>query len=127
MKKIRCIVVDDESHIRTFMRTILQRLGLDVVGEAANGEDGLVLFEKMLPDLVVMDVNMPLKNGDEVVGRMKSVNPHVRVVILTSVADMGTISRCLEAGADDYIRKDTSYAELKEIIEGMVAEMEGNS
>lgn len=127
MKKIRCIVVDDESHIRTFMATVLQRVGLEVVGEASNGEEGLALFEKTRPDLVVMDVNMPLKNGDEVVEKIKAMAPETRVVILTSLADMGTISRCLEAGADDYIRKDTPYGELKTLIEELVSGMEERS
>ena len=123
MKKVQCIVVDDEAHIRTYLRSVLQRVGLDVVGEAANGDEGLALVEKMLPDLVMMDVNMPIRNGDEVISEMKEKFPLVRSAMLTSVADMGTISKCIEAGADDYIRKDTPYSELKEAILQIVADM----
>ncbi|WP_179953363.1 response regulator transcription factor [Desulfobotulus mexicanus] len=124
MRKIRCIVVDDESHIRVFMRAVLQRVGLDVVGEAANGDEGLSLVEKEKPDLVLMDINMPIKTGDEVIGLMKGKSPRSKIIMLTSVADAETITRCIEAGADDYIRKDTPYQEMTVLIKEITGDME---
>ncbi|MCW7753021.1 response regulator transcription factor [Desulfobotulus sp. H1] len=124
MRKIRCIVVEDEAHIRVFMRTVLQRAGLDVVGEASNGEEGLFLLEKELPDLVLMDINMPIRTGDDVIEEMKRKSPGIKIIMLTSVADAETIKRCIEAGADDYIRKDTPYQEMVELIQSIVIGME---
>ncbi|TWI71244.1 two-component system chemotaxis response regulator CheY/two-component system response regulator DesR [Desulfobotulus alkaliphilus] len=124
MRKIRSIVVDDEAHIRLFLRTVLQRAGLDVVGEAVNGDEGLLLVEKEMPDLVLMDINMPVKTGDEVIADMKRRSPMSKIIMLTSVADAGTITRCIEAGADDYIRKDTPYQEMAALIKEIIGDME---
>jgi two-component system chemotaxis response regulator CheY len=120
---LSCIVIDDENHIRVLLKSVLGLVGLNVVGEAANGLEGVELFEKIKPDFVFMDINMPLKTGDEVLEEMKKIHPLSFIVMLTSVADLDTVERCIKAGADFYIRKDTPVNELKEIIQEILSEM----
>ena len=120
MKKISCIVVDDESHIRVFIKSVLKILKFNVSGEAPNGEKGVEIFEQLKPDLVFMDINMPVKTGDEALKEMKKINPFSMIIMLTSVADMETVEQCIKDGADFYIRKDTPLEELKSIITELV-------
>jgi len=120
MKNISCIIVDDEFHIRVFIKSVLKILGLNVAGEAPNGDKGLEIFRELKPDLVFMDINMPVKTGDEALKEMKKLNPFAMIIMLTSVADMETVEHCIKDGADFYIRKDTPVNELKSIITELV-------
>ncbi|MCB9480910.1 MAG: response regulator [Desulfobacteraceae bacterium] len=120
MKKLSCIIVDDEFHIRVFMKSVLKILGINVSGEAPNGEKGIEIFKELKPDLVFMDINMPVKTGDEALKEMKQLNPYSMIIMLTSVADMETVENCIKDGADFYIRKDTPVDELKSIISELV-------
>ena len=116
MSNIKCIVVDDEHHIRVFLKSVLKLADIDVAGEAANGEEGVNLYKKIEPDLVLMDINMPVKTGEEALLEIKALNPYTVVIMLTSVADSETVKKCIESGADSYLRKDTPLPELKKIF-----------
>lgn len=120
MKELSCIVVDDENHIRVFIKSVLKILKLNVSGEASNGEKGVELFKTLKPDIVFMDINMPVKTGDEALREMKKINPYSMIIMLTSVADMETVEQCIKDGADFYIRKDTPLNELKSIITELI-------
>jgi YesN/AraC family two-component response regulator len=116
MSNIKCIVVDDEHHIRVFLKSVLKLADIEVAGEASNGEEGVRLFKQLEPDLVLMDINMPLKTGEEALMEIKAFNPESMVIMLTSVADSETVKKCIAAGADSYLRKDTPLPELKKIF-----------
>jgi two-component system chemotaxis response regulator CheY len=120
MKNISCIIVDDEFHIRVFIKSVLKIIGLNVSGEAPNGEKGIEIFKELNPDIVFMDINMPVKTGDEALKEMKKINPYAMIIMLTSVADMETVEQCIKDGADFYIRKDTPLNELKSIIKELI-------
>lgn len=110
-KKI--LLADDEWHLRLMISTLIKEMGLIVVGEAANGEEAIALFRETRPDLVLMDVNMPIKTGDEALREILVEFPDARVIMLTSVADMETVEACLDAGAFNYIRKDCPLDEIR--------------
>jgi two-component system chemotaxis response regulator CheY len=98
------------------MKAVLASLNCDVIGEAKTGVEAVELYKKLKPDLMLLDVNMPLKTGNEVLNEILSDFPKAFIIILTSVSDVGTITECLSLGAANYIRKDTPIAEIKAII-----------
>ena len=110
---LRALIVDDEGHIRFFLRTLLGLAGFEVAGEGANGNDAVRLYQELKPDVVLMDVNMPFKNGDEALGEILAMNPAAQVIMLTSVADAATVRACIERGAACYIRKDAVVEEIE--------------
>lgn len=118
--KVRVLLADDEIHIRYMIRNIVNGEGFVVVGEANNGEDALAMYRKHRPDLTLMDINLPLMNGDEVLAEIMRENPDAKVVMLTMVADVETVRRCLELGAANYILKsnppDTIRKLLREVL-----------
>lgn len=91
-------------------------LGCEVVGEAENGSEAVSLYQETSPDVVLMDVNMPGKDGLAALRDIKKTNPNAAVIMLTSLSDMATVHSAAELGALQYIRKDTPVAELKQII-----------
>jgi two-component system chemotaxis response regulator CheY len=116
----RVILVDDEIHIRYLIRNIVREDGYVVVGEANNGEDAIALYRQCRPDLVLMDINLPLKTGDEVLAEILREFPDAKVVMLTMVADVETVKRCLELGAIDYILKNNSVDEIRRMLREIV-------
>ena len=113
----KVVLADDESHIRMMMKIVLSRVGFEVVGEAANGRDALELCRRLDPDMVLLDINMPALNGDEALAAILDANPAIAVVMLTSVSDSGTVERCLELGAANYLRKDTPVQEIAGVLQ----------
>ncbi len=111
--KPRVLLVDDEDHVRTLMKVVVSALGFDVVAEASNGQRALSMFHDTQPDITILDMNMPITTGDEVLQGIMSTNPQALVIMLTSVVDVQSVERCLDLGAANYIRKDTPIAEMK--------------
>lgn len=110
------MVADDESHCRVLIKALLNSMNCEVVGEARTGDEAIALYKKLKPNLLLLDVNMPYKNGDEVLEELFSNHPDAFVIVLTSVTDMESIEKCLSLGAANYIRKDTPISEIKMII-----------
>jgi|SRR5450432_3646464 two-component system chemotaxis response regulator CheY len=100
------LLVDDEAHIRKFVRLLLRHLGVTKIFEAANGKEGLEVYEKERPDLVMLDINMPVMDGIETLRALKAMNPDSVVVMLTSLANRQMIGEAVALGAANYIRKD---------------------
>lgn len=106
------LVVDDEAHIRKFVTLILRQLGCTSFLEAPNGEEAIAIYQNEKPNLVLMDVNMPLMDGIEALRRLRTLDPDAKVVMLTSLVNRDTIMSALELGAVAYIRKDTPKDEI---------------
>lgn len=106
------LLVDDEAHIRKYVGLILRQLGAPKILEASNGEEGVAAYLRENPDLVLLDVNMPIMDGIETLKKLKQVDPDCVVVMLTSLANRQTIEQAIELGAANYIRKDTSRDEI---------------
>lgn len=112
----RVVLADDEQHIRMLIKRILMSVRYEVVGEATNGNEAIELFNKEKPDMLLLDINMPFKNGDAVLQEVISKYPEAVVIMLTSVSDLESVKRCLDHGAANFIRKDTPLNEIKSII-----------
>jgi CheY-like chemotaxis protein len=100
------LLVDDEAHIRKFISLLLRHLGVTRIFEAPNGREALVVYKRENPDLVMLDVNMPVMDGIETLRALKEFNPDCVVVMLTSLANRQTIDEAVALGAANYIRKD---------------------
>ena len=116
-EKIRVLVADDEMHSRALLKAVLKEMGHEIAGEASNGPEAVDLFRQLKPDLILLDVNMPLSTGEEVLAQILSEFPDAFVIMLTAVTDMETVEKCVAQGAANYIRKDTPIAEIKQIIQ----------
>lgn len=113
---IKVLIVDDEAHIRLLMKTVLQDSGAEVVGEASNGQEAVAAFNEAKPNLVLMDINMPVMDGISALEKIVEIDPDALVIMLTSLSNMESVQKCIEAGAGGYIRKDTPIHELAQAV-----------
>ncbi len=117
MKPIRLLLVDDQALFREGLRQILSvQPDLQVVGEAANGEEALRCVKALDPQVVLMDLRMPLLGGVEATRRIRRLQPHCRVIVLTTFDDDEEVFEALRAGAVGYLLKDAPAARLLEAI-----------
>ena len=113
MDKIRILLVDDHTILRSGIRSLLEdEPGLSVIGEAEDGRTAVSMACQLNPDVVIMDIAMPLLNGLEATRQIKAQCPGVRVLILTMHDNEEYIRQVLEAGAMGYILKDAAAREL---------------
>jgi DNA-binding NarL/FixJ family response regulator len=118
---IRVVVIDDHDLFRRGLRELLEEQGLRVVGEAADGTEGVRLALHALPDVVVVDLNMPGLSGVEATRRLAVAAPTVRVLVLTISADDGDVLAAIEAGACGYLLKDASIAQIASGVKAAAA------
>ncbi|MBX3700824.1 MAG: response regulator [Dokdonella sp.] len=110
---IRVVLVDDHELVRTGFRMILaQQGGIEVVGDAADGEEGLALIRRSEPDVAIIDVHMPRLSGIELTDRVRKYKLRTRIVVLTMVSDSPFPKRLIEAGASGYLTKGCPADEL---------------
>jgi two-component system invasion response regulator UvrY len=110
---IKVVLVDDHALVRTGFRMILlQQPGIEVVGEAADGEEGLALIRRVKPDVALVDVHMPKLSGIELTDRVRKHKLTTRIVILTVVNEAPFPKRLIEAGASGYLTKGCAAEEL---------------
>ncbi len=115
-KKLRVAIADDEPHIRMLLKEVMTSMGAEIAGEATTGGEAVKLYRKERPHLMLLDINMPLKTGDEALGEILAEFPDAVVIMLTAAYDKDMVARCINQGASNYIRKDTSIMETKKII-----------
>ncbi len=116
------LIVDDHPAFRTGLRILLESRGdVEVIGEAATGEEGLALALESRPDVVLMDLHMPGLGGLEVTRRLVTVAPSVRVVVLTMFEDDESVFAALRAGARGYLLKGAGQDELTRAISAVAA------
>jgi DNA-binding NarL/FixJ family response regulator len=113
---IRLLIADDHRLLREGLRRSLTEEGFEVVGEAADGEEACDLVDQLLPDVVLMDVTMPVLDGVEAVKRIHAAHPEVRVVMLTMHADAEVVADAIRSGASGYLVKDCSTDEIADAI-----------
>jgi two-component system, NarL family, response regulator NreC len=120
MNKLRILLADDHIVVRTGLRALLERqANLEVVGESENGRQTVELAASLGPDVVVMDVAMPVLNGIEATKTIVTQRPATAVVILSMHADESYVMRALKAGARGYLLKDSAAADLISAIQAV--------
>jgi len=114
---IRLLIADDHAVVRTGLRHLVATFdGVELVGAAANGDEAVALCAEHRPDVVLMDLEMPVLDGIEATRRIVEAEPGVAVVVLTSFSDREQILRALDAGAIGYLLKDAEPAELERAV-----------
>ena len=121
--KIEIIIADDHMMIREGMKQLLELDGtMKVIAEANDGEECLNLLNKKIhPDILLLDINMPKKNGIEVLEYIKQNKIPVKVLILTVHNEVEYLLKAVDIGIDGYLLKDSSYDELKEAIDVVIS------
>ena len=116
----RILITDDSSFIRTTLRDILTAGGYEVVGEADSGEQAIIKFQELLPDLVTLDVEMPVKTGLEALKGIMDLDRKAKVLMVTAEGQQATIVTAIQSGAKGFLVKpfksDDVIAEVKRIL-----------
>lgn len=114
------LVVDDEVHVRKYISLVLKSIGAARIIEASDGAEGCSLYERERPDVVLLDVNMPVQNGIETLRQIRQLDPEAEVIMLTSIANRQTIEEAASSGALHYVRKDIPRAELISLLKELL-------
>lgn len=118
----KVMIADDHSLIREGIKQLLEFDGsIKVVAEAANGIECLDILEDSIPDILLLDINMPEKNGLEVLDEIKKKEYDVKVLILTVHNELEYLLKAVDIGVDGYILKDSKSAELKRAIQSVLS------
>ncbi len=116
-KLIGVLIVDDHPVVRRGLRTLLaSEPGVEPVGEAVDGVEAVLKARALQPDVILLDMVMPRKNGLEAIKEIKQENPEARILVLTSFAEDEKVFPAMKAGALGYLLKDSSPEELLEAI-----------
>jgi DNA-binding NarL/FixJ family response regulator len=118
---IRVLIVDDHAIVRQGLEQLLSSTDFEIVGSAADGEQGLDLALDLVPDVILMDLSMPGMGGVEATRRILALSPEQKIVVLTSFADQQLIIQALDAGACGYLLKDTPPDEIIAAVRAAVS------
>ncbi len=119
---MKILVVDDEKMQRDMLKGFLDKQGFQVI-TAANGREAVQLFEDLPLQLVLLDHKMPDLTGDEVLARMKEINPQVRAIMITAFGAVDTAVKVMKLGADDFMEKPIDLTDLLEKIREIEQEL----
>lgn len=114
------LVVDDALFMRVTIGNIFKEFGFEVVGEAANGKEAVLLYDQLLPDLVTMDITMPVMTGIEAVQRIKAKHSEANIIMITALGQQTKIKTAIESGAKDFITKPFQPEQLKEVASNVL-------
>lgn len=122
---IRVVIADDALFMRNMIRDVLTQQAakgrFEVVGEASNGVEVVELYQKLKPDLVTMDIVMPLRNGIEATREIMKLNAKARVIMCSALGQEPLVMEALEAGAADFIVKPFQSDDVLKIVDTVLA------
>ena len=112
-ESIRVLIVDDHAIVREGQRALIDtEPGMEVVGEAVDGYEAVEMADTLQPDVILLDLFMPRKDGIEAIGEIKGGNPEARILVLTSFTEDEKVYAAIKAGAMGYLVKDSSPQEI---------------
>ncbi len=110
------LIVDDSRTSRKVLRGILEENGHTVVDEAVNGQEGVQKFQACKPDLVTMDITMPVLDGMEALKMIKALKSDAKVVMVTAAGQKNKMIDCIKLGADEFLTKPFDKAEIAAVV-----------
>ena len=115
---LKCIIVEDSPFMLEIYRySLVNHPTIEVVAEARDGEAALKLIAEIRPDLLILDLILPLKNGIEVLNEMAAVSPHTKTIVISSLEDEATILKAKALGAIQYLTKPFTKTQLLNAID----------
>ena len=119
---LRVLIVDDHALFRRGLHMVLeQESDVEVVGEAADGEEAVDVAQELMPDVILMDVRMPKRSGIEATEEIKDLIPHARILMLTISEDESDLFDAIKAGASGYLLKEISIEEVADAVRAVAA------
>ena len=113
----RILIVDDIAFIRLVIKDILLEGGYNIVGEASDGAQALALYKALKPDIVLLDINMPILDGIETLKRIRKINKETVVIMCSSLGDQENIINAISLGAKDFVVKPFRKERILSAIE----------
>lgn len=117
------LIVDDESHVRTFVRLLLKELGIEECWEAPDGATALELVTRHQPQLLLLDYNMPQMTGLEVLAKLREAHSDIPVVFISAQSSLGVVNEAARLGAAGYVLKYLPKAEalaaLRDVVDSL--------
>ena len=121
-RTIRVVIVDEHEMVVNSLKIMFENLsGIEIIGRAVNGAEAIDQAGELLPDVILMDINMPVMDGLPATRLIRKEYPQIKVVILTASTLEADKQAALEAGAHSYVRKEGSSLELVEAIRKVVS------
>lgn len=115
-QRVRVLVADDEPHVREVLCAIVRSLGAEVVAQAADGEEAVALFERLRPEVAILDINMPRMRGDDALTRILAIDPRATAIMMTAQDTVDGVQDCLDRGAAHYILKSNRAEDIYAIL-----------
>ena len=112
-------IVDDHPVIRLAIRMLLEHEGYEIVGETDNGVDAMQMIRECVPDLIILDISIPILDGLEVLSRFNSLNSTLKTLVLTAQSPKLFAMRCMQSGAAGYVCKQEELSELVSAIKAV--------
>lgn len=113
------LVVDDALFMRVTISNMLKEWGFEVVGEATNGKQAVRMYRELQPDLVTMDLTMPVMSGLDAVKQIMPEFPNAKIVMITALGQQRYIVDAIESGAKDFITKPFTADKLKSVVDNL--------
>lgn len=112
----RVLIVDDAAFMRMMIKNVLTQNGYEVAGEASNGQEALVLYEKVKPDLVTLDITMPEMDGIQTLKELLRIDPSANVIMVTAMGQQQLVIEAIQVGAKDFVVKPFQPDRLIEAV-----------
>ena len=110
---IRVALVEDHQIVRAGVRALLEKMGgIEIVGEASNGQEAVLLAQRLLPDVLIMDIRMPIMNGIQAAERIRELKLPTRIILLSMYSDESLIHQAIKSGVRGYVLKSSASEEL---------------
>lgn len=114
------LIVDDEAHVRVYVRLLLKKLGIETVWEAADGAQALAKIAEHRPELVMLDINLPQMSGMDVLAKLQTERFRPPVIMMSSLSSLKIVTECVKLGALAYVLKHSPQAQaLKTLAEAL--------
>lgn len=117
------LIVDDSRTSRKILRGILESAGHEIIGEALNGDEGFLKYKELNPDIVTMDITMPVTDGIQALQLIKHLNKDAHVVMITAAGQKEKMIQALKEGADEFITKPYDAEEVVKTVNKIAEEL----
>ena len=121
---VKVLIVDDSRTSRKMLRQILEDAGYEVIGEAVNGDEGFLKYKELNPDLVTMDITMPITDGIQALQLIKHLDKDAHVIMIAAAGQKEKMIQALKEGADEFITKPFETEEVIKTINKIAEAME---